>query len=92
MASPLWVNSTVVLPPPLPLTAELVNTAHVKAGVECTLLPPSTVVELSKDPEYFKNMIKLDRLVYTGGPLPEATGKQLAPHIRLYAGYGATEW
>jgi hypothetical protein len=92
LASPVWVDSTVVLPPTSPLTADMINTVHLQASVQCTLLPPSLVVDLAKDPEYLKNLITLSRVVFTGGPLPESTGEEVARHTRLYAGYGATEW
>lgn len=92
LALPVWLDFTAVLPPVTPLNAAVVNAAHVSGRVEFTLLPPSIVVDLTKDPTYLQNLTRLERVVFTGGPLPEAAGKLIAPHARLDAGYGATEW
>ena len=92
LASPVWVDSTVVLPPAVPLTAKVVDAIHGKAGVEFTLLPPSVLMDLAKNPKYLENLSKLKGVTFAGGPLPEATGEQIADRTRLVAGYGASEW
>lgn len=92
LAYPCWCDTTVVLPPIAPLTADVVNEVHLQANVTVSALAPSIVTDLAKNTEYLENISRLNGLVFAGGPLSEATGKLIAPRTVLHAGYGASEW
>ncbi|KAK4501076.1 hypothetical protein PRZ48_006882 [Zasmidium cellare] len=64
---------------------------HVKAGVEVTMLPPSLIVDLARNDHYLENLSKMSSVVFSGGPLPESTGKLIAERTVLSGGYGASE-
>ncbi|KAK4497665.1 hypothetical protein PRZ48_010318 [Zasmidium cellare] len=92
LAFPCWCDSTVVLPPAAPLTADVVNEIHLQAKVDYSALAPSVVTDLAKNPQYLENLSKLKGLGFAGGPLSEATGQLIVPHTVLHAGIGASEW
>lgn len=86
-----FVDSTIVLPPPQPLTAELANSVHQYGSVEYSCLPPSVVTELAKTEAYLQNISKLHGLGFAGGPLPQSTGDLIFKHTQMYTSYGSTE-
>jgi acyl-CoA synthetase (AMP-forming)/AMP-acid ligase II len=45
----IFIDSTIVLPPVTPLTAELANSVHEEGAIEYSSLPPSAVTELAKN-------------------------------------------
>lgn len=92
LALPCWLDYTLVMPPVVPLTADVINEIHVVANVEYSSLAPSMVTDLANNPQYLENLSKLQGLGFAGGPLSEATGRLIVPHTRLHAGYGASEW
>jgi hypothetical protein len=92
LAIPIWVDSTIIIPPAVPLTAAVVNSVHEAATAEFALMVPSLVIDLTKNPSYLRNLRKLKGVTFAGGPLPESVGEQLVKYTRLYAGYGASEW
>ena len=92
LAAPCWTDSTVVIPPTVPLTADVINSMNVKAGVEFCLLIPSLVIDLVKNPAYLNNFKKFIGVQFAGGPLPESIGSQVAQRTKLISGYGAAEW
>lgn len=57
-----------VLPPPGPLTADVVNAVHTYGNLDGSLLPPSIIIDLYNNPEYLINMTrKLEFAAYVGG-------------------------
>ncbi|EME42645.1 hypothetical protein DOTSEDRAFT_175863 [Dothistroma septosporum NZE10] len=92
LTAPCWFDSTVVLPPSVPLTADLVNEIHLQANVDYSALAPSVVTDLAKNPVYLENISRLKGLAFAGGPLSESTGKLVAERTNMNAGYGASEW
>ena len=92
LAAPIYLDNTVVLPPPVPLSAEICNSVHVKGSVELSCIPPSLVTDLVKNEEYLQNLYRLKGLAFAGGPLSDAIGDQLSSRIDLLSGIGASEW
>lgn len=92
LAVACWVDSTVVLPPVGPMTADVVNDCHVYGNVEFSSIPPSLVVDLAKNEDYLENLSRLRGLNYAGGPLPEDTGSLIAQRTKLTTNIGATEY
>ena len=81
-----------VLPPPAPLTVEIVNDMHSYGNVDGSLIPPSMVVDLFKDSDYLVNMVRrLKFLMYVGGTLPKEVGGFLSTRLQLMTLLGATE-
>ncbi|TGO51934.1 hypothetical protein BCON_0151g00080 [Botryotinia convoluta] len=80
-----------VLPPSVPLTAELANEVHIHGKVQVANLPPAVLVEISKVPEYLKNLLPVKYIMTGGGPLPNGPGDIINSHARLFAGFGSTE-
>lgn len=86
-----WVDSTIVLPPSVPLTAEIANMVHEVAKVSYSTLPPSIIVEMAKNDIQTANIARLEGLSFAGGPLPKATGDLLSRLTTLHSSYGSTE-
>ena len=81
-----------VLPPPTPLTVEIVNDMHSYGNVDGSLIPPSMVVDLFKESDYLVNMVRrLKFLMYVGGTLPKEVGGFLSTRLQLMTLLGATE-
>lgn len=87
---PIYVGFTSVLGP-YPPSAEIANAIHVHGNVQESLLPPTIVVELAKDPEHLKNLSRLDRITFGGGPLPRSIGDIVSTKTRLLNCLGSTE-
>lgn len=87
----LYFKQIAVLPPPVPLTAELVNEVHMHGKVQVADLPPAVLVEISKTPEYLKSLHLVKYIMTGGGPLPSGPGEIINSHTRLFAGFGSTE-
>ena len=89
---PIFVDSTVVCAPSVPLTADVVNNMHIHGRAEFSSLPPSIIVDLCKNEEYLGNLSKLRGLNYAGGPLSEATGEIVAKRTCLTTNIGSSEY
>ncbi|TGO60194.1 hypothetical protein BOTNAR_0149g00190 [Botryotinia narcissicola] len=87
----LYFKQIAVLPPPVPLTAELANEVHIHGKVQVADLPPAVLVEISKVPEYLENLRPVKYIMTGGGPLPNGPGDIIRSHTRLFAGFGSTE-
>lgn len=92
LMSNIFNDSTVVLPPPVPLTAALIDSVHRVARVDASSIPPSLIVDLAKDDAFLRNLKRLKSLTYAGGPLPKPTGDMLCEHLSLLTVLGATEY
>ncbi|KAF7951992.1 uncharacterized protein EAE97_001489 [Botrytis byssoidea] len=87
----LYFKQIAMLPPPVPLTAELANEVHIHGKVQVADLPPAVLVEISKVPEYLENLRPVKYIMTGGGPLPNDPGDIIKSHTRLFAGFGSTE-
>lgn len=87
-----WVDSTVIVPPVAPLSAPLVDAVHRLANVQYSMLAPSLIDDLVKNPEYLANLGQLNGLNFSGGPLSEQTAKLVAERTVLHTSLGATEY
>ena len=91
IAAPCWFDNTVIIPPAGPLSAEIVNDAHVNATTNHSQISPSLLIDISKKPEYLENLRKLKRVTFGGGPLPDSVGQLVAERTELGASMGTTE-
>ncbi|KAL8717514.1 MAG: hypothetical protein Q9225_005246 [Loekoesia sp. 1 TL-2023] len=78
LANNVYSGMTIILPPPLPLTAELSDLVHTHTSIDGTCLPPSVLVDITRNPQYLYRLGKLDFVAYGGGPLPKETGNNIA--------------
>jgi len=86
------VNDFVpVVMPEASINAEVTNAVHLYGGVQSSLLTPSLLVQISKNPEYLENMCKLEFVVYAGGPLNQDCAKKISAKTILTTTLGATE-
>lgn len=88
----IFANSTIVLPPPTPLTADLAAEVHASANVEFSVLPPAIITELSNKDDCLEKLKTLQGLQFVGGPLAEATGNFMCQYTSLHSSIGATEY
>lgn len=90
---PLAVYSgvTPVITGTWPVDAQLVNSAHLHGNVSASLLTPSILIALAKDPTCLDNLQRLDYLTYAGGTLPQAIGDLISNKTRLFGLFGSTE-
>lgn len=86
----IFSGFTLVLGP-FPPSPEVANSVHVHGNVQETILAPITLVELTKNPEYLRNLSRLKQVTFGGGPLPQAVGDLIASKTRLLNGLGTTE-
>ena len=86
-----WVDSTIIFPPPIPLTASLADEIHKHTYVDYSTLMPSIIVELAKNEKSVERLAKLRTLSYAGGPLPKEVGDKLSKLTTIAASYGSTE-
>lgn len=88
----VYSGVTCVLPPPEPLTVDIVNMVHTHGNLHGSLLPPSMIIDIYKNPEYLVNMIRrLQFVAYVGGKLPEEIGDQISSKLKLITLMGSTE-
>ena len=81
-----------VLPPPGPLTVDVVNSVHTHGNLHGSLLPPSTVIEIYNSSEYLVNMIRrLQFVAYVGGTLAKEIGDPISSRLKLITLMGSTE-
>ena len=89
---PSYMDSTAITLPPGPITADVVDRAHVRGRAEMSNLMPSLVADLVKDLEQRANLSMLTAgITFGGGPLAEdvaAIVNEIAP---LATGYGSGE-
>ncbi|KAL9080224.1 MAG: hypothetical protein Q9157_000946 [Trypethelium eluteriae] len=92
IATVIYCDSTIVLPPVGPMTAELIDAVHIHGQIEYSAIPPSIIVELAKNKSFLSNLRRLRGLTYAGGPLSKATGDILIDDVSLNSSLGATEF
>ncbi|PQE27028.1 thioester reductase domain-containing protein [Rutstroemia sp. NJR-2017a BBW] len=91
VAFAIYSNTTLVIPPPVPMTAELANQAHLHGNLDVSFLSPSILVDIAKNPSYLDNIRRLKHVTYGGGPLPRETGEMIRAQTHLFVNFGATE-
>ena len=84
-------STTIPVLPPSPVSAELVNEAHLYAGVDASFLAPSTLADLVRNPEYLDNLTRLRYVTFGGSPLPQEVGDKVKDLAHLFVSFGTTE-
>jgi acyl-coenzyme A synthetase/AMP-(fatty) acid ligase len=84
-------NTTLVFPPPLPVTAEIADLAHNHGRLGASFLAPHILIQIARNPKYLENIQNLRYLSFGGGPLPKEAGIVLKKHSHLFINFGATE-
>ena len=69
-----YYNMTTVVAPAVALTAEVADAVHRHGNVQACCLPPSILVDISKDNHYLENLKGMRFAMYGGGPLPKNAG------------------
>ena len=88
----VFFGVTCVLPPPVPMTVDILNRGHTFGGVQGSVIPPSLLVELCDNPEYLTNMVqRLQFVSYVGGTLPKQVGDCISSKLKLITLFGSTE-
>jgi thioester reductase-like protein len=87
----IWNTVPTVLPPPIPLTAELANDMIVNCNIEAAIMPPSILSEIAGNQVYLENLWKCASVMYGGGPLPTEAGNRIASGTTLITVFGASE-
>ena len=88
----VYSGITCVLPPPEPLTVDIVNMVHTFGNLHGSLLPPSMIIDIYNNSEYLVNMTRrLHFVAYVGGKLPEEIGDQISSRLKLITLMGSTE-
>lgn len=88
----IYSGVTCVLPPPGPLTVDVVNMVHTYGNLDGSLLPPSMIIDISKNSEYLVNMLRqLQFVAYVGGTLPKEIGDTISSSLKLITLMGSTE-
>ncbi|KAI4741041.1 acetyl-CoA synthetase-like protein [Aureobasidium sp. EXF-12298] len=87
----IWNAIPTVLPPSIPLTAELASDMIIKCNIEAAIMPPSILTEIAGNAEYLENLWKCTSVMYGGGPLPTEAGNRIASGTTLVTVFGASE-
>ncbi|KAI4852475.1 acetyl-CoA synthetase-like protein [Aureobasidium sp. EXF-8845] len=87
----IWNTVPTVLPPPIPLTAELANDMIVNYNIEAAIMPPSILSEIAGNQTYLANLWKCTSVLYGGSPLPTEAGNRIASGTTLITVFGASE-
>ena len=92
VSAPVWIDCTVVLPPPVPLTADVAHSCHIYGHVECSSLPSTIIVDMIKSESQLQSLGRLRNLLYAGGPLPRASAEIISNYTKLETAFTATEY
>src|SRR5436305_4384733 len=87
----VYYEMTVVLPPAVPLTADIADLVHASGAAEGSMLIPSILDDIVKMPSYLENLRKLKYVVFGGSPLPKKLGNAVRAKTKLYSLIGSTE-
>ncbi|KAJ4386322.1 hypothetical protein N0V93_009216 [Gnomoniopsis smithogilvyi] len=86
----IFGNFTVVLGP-FPPSSEVIQQIHDHGNVEESLIPPSSLADMAKDPTYIEGLSRLNRITTGGGPLPREVGNTISSRTGLANILGSTE-
>ncbi len=81
----------VILPSVSRMTAEIATSAHIHGNVDASCLPPSVLVDISRNTSFLEKLRGLKSVTFVGGPLPTDTGNAIATRTRLTSLFGSTE-
>ena len=84
-------SNTIPVLLPSPVSAEMVNEAHMHAGVDASFLVPNIFADIVQNPEYFENLKRLQYLTFGGSPLPREFGNKVKDLAHLFVCFGTTE-
>ena len=87
----MYAEMTIVFPTLGPLTAQVVDTVHLVTKPQISVLPPSILADIAANPDFLDRLRSVPLVVYGGGPIPEAVGKEVALRTHLQSGFGSTE-
>ena len=88
----VFFGVTCVLPPPVPMTVDILNGGHTFGRVQGSIIPPSLLIDLSDNSEYLTNMVqRLQFVSYVGGTLPKQVGDCISSKLKLITLFGSTE-
>ncbi|KAJ5232385.1 hypothetical protein N7468_005341 [Penicillium chermesinum] len=83
--------TAVMGPPMMPPSGYLVDAIMKQQDVKALYLPPSIIDQWASDPESLEQAENLDFILYSGGPLAQATGDKLDDVTDICQIYGALE-
>ncbi|KAI0197610.1 hypothetical protein F4808DRAFT_294517 [Astrocystis sublimbata] len=86
----LYAGYTAVLAS-FPPSATVMNDVHVHGNVQHSLLVPSALEELAREPEYLDNLSRLKTITFGGGPVPKVVGDLVITKTKLFSNFGSTE-
>jgi acyl-CoA synthetase (AMP-forming)/AMP-acid ligase II/aryl carrier-like protein len=88
----IFAGVICVVPPPEPLTVDMMDQVYKYANLDGALLAPSLIVDCFNNPEYYQNMLSsIKFLSYVGGALPEEIGNEVSKRIKLMTLLGSCE-
>lgn len=88
----VYYGVVVVLPPSNELmTAHLIDSVHVNAQVDGSVLPPSILVDLYHEKPLLSRLGRLKYVFFAGGPLPQDVGDGISKITHLSTAFGSTE-
>lgn len=88
----IFAGVTCVVPPPEPLTADMMNLVYKYGNLDGALLAPSLIVDCYNNSEYYETMLSsIKFLSYVGGSLPEEVGDKVTKRIKLMTLMGSCE-
>ena len=80
-----------VPPPPVPLTAKIIDSIHRYGNVQGSIMPPFFLTEFVKNPESCARLGRLRYIGYSGGTLAKQIGDGILSTVKLMTFYGTTE-
>ena len=92
-SAPVYYDMTTVITPAVPLTAEVADGVHKYGNAQACCLPPSILVDISKNHDYLHSIKDMEFVMYGGGPLPKSAGDiiQRVTERRIFSLLGTTE-
>ncbi|KAH7347005.1 hypothetical protein BKA66DRAFT_614447 [Pyrenochaeta sp. MPI-SDFR-AT-0127] len=84
-------NTTVVIGPPYPATADIFNDMLEYADIDAASGLPSMLEETARRPDILAKLNKLKFFGYVGGSISQEAGDAISQHTTLYTLMGSTE-
>ena len=81
----------VILPSTSRVSAEIAHSAHIHGNIDASCLPPSVLVDISRNPIFLEQLRSLKYVSFVGGPLPTDIGEEIAKRTHLTSWFGSTE-
>ncbi|KAI1613500.1 hypothetical protein EDD36DRAFT_488589 [Exophiala viscosa] len=87
----VFYGFTVVLPPNVPLTAEVADAVHLHGDVQATILPSSVLTDITNAPSQHANLGTLSFVAFGGSALPKLVGDGIISVSKPVNWLGSTE-